>query len=489
MRLLVMLAALLATSPLLAQNRPDDQARRLLEDGRQYRAQGKQKQALDNFNTIVTSFPDTDSVDDALLEIGQYRLEVDGDVEKARVAFEQVTKGFPQSDGAPGAYYWLGRLTLNRATTPAELDDALAQFTRVQRLYPRSGWVPQALYASGLVQRKAGRFADAIEIERRVTLEYPHSDAAAAAQFEIGHCYALLGEPRMAMEEFQQVRNRFPDSTWSLSALDRTTALYRLYGSGRPAFAADATYSAGTGEMMKDVTALLMSADRSLWLASGKVKSVFHLSKEGKVITSVAADDPRSLTLSPKGDIVVAARTAVRMGARDIKSFAIPSDKPGILESLEKIPAALILPGGTMLVSDEKKKRVYRYDDQFRYQGTFPDNKDRQVTRMLLDGEGTIVFLDDDEKAVRFYDTTGKLLRTVGGKSAGFELKRPTDIAVDPFRNLYIADEAAIHIVNAQGQLLTTLVGELKKPQALTLEPSGDILVYDDKAQKVLRYR
>ena len=43
----------------------------------------------------------------------------------------------------------------------AELDDALAQFTRVQRLYPRSEWVPRALYASGLVHRKAGRFADA----------------------------------------------------------------------------------------------------------------------------------------------------------------------------------------------------------------------------------------------------------------------------------------------------------------------------------------
>ena len=46
-------------------------------------------------------------------------------------------------------------------------------------------------------------------------MEYPTSEAAAAAQFEVGEGLALLGEPRQAMEEFQQVRNRFPKSEWA----------------------------------------------------------------------------------------------------------------------------------------------------------------------------------------------------------------------------------------------------------------------------------
>ena len=157
-RWLLALALLAAAAPARAQSSsPDEQARRLLEDGRTYRSEGKSKQALDNFNTIVTGFQGTDSVDDALLEIGRYYLDVEGDDEKARQAFEQVAKRFPQSDGAPGAYYYLGWLALSRARTSAELDDALAQFTRVQRLYPGSAWVPKALYAAGLAHRKAGR--------------------------------------------------------------------------------------------------------------------------------------------------------------------------------------------------------------------------------------------------------------------------------------------------------------------------------------------
>src|SRR5204863_211899 len=152
---------------------PEVQARGLLEDGRTYRREGKLKQALDNFQTIVSGFPNTSFVDDALLEIGRYYLEVDHDAAKARDAFEQVTKRFPQSDGAPGAYYYLGRLTMDKGGTAADLDDALAQFARVQRLYPRSEWVPRALYATALAHRKSGKLAEATDDARRVALEHP----------------------------------------------------------------------------------------------------------------------------------------------------------------------------------------------------------------------------------------------------------------------------------------------------------------------------
>jgi TolA-binding protein len=486
--LAVAIVALPAVS--FPQESPDQQARRLLEDGRAYWSQGKLKQALDNFNIIVTSFPRTDAVGQALLEIGRYRLEVEGDVEKARSSFDQVAKQFPQSDAAPGAYYWLGYLTMSRASGPAELDDALAQFTRVQNLYPRSTeWVSKALYASGLVHRKAGRLAEAVDLSRQVSLEYPSSEAAPAAQFQIGHCLALKGEPRPAMEEFQQVRNRFPESEWAARALERITALYRLYGYAKPAFALDTGYAAGAGDLLKDVRAILMTPAGTLWIASDKTRTAVPIDPSGKPGPGLPGEDLRSLSLSPLGEIIVAARLAVRFGPKDLRSYAIPSDKPGVPEALDKILAATVTPGGSILVSDEKRKKVYRYNAKQEYQGLFPerDGKEREVSRMLVDGEGGIVLLDREEKAVRVFDETGKLLRAVG--PAG--LRRPVDAAVDPFRNIYVADEeGAVQIFTPQGQLLASLSGpELKKPRALTLEPSGAVLVWDERAEKILRYR
>lgn len=483
-------AALVAVATVaLAQESPDQQARRLLEDGRTYWAQGKLKQALDNFNTIVAGFANTDSIGPALLEIGRYRLEVDGDAEKARASFEQVAKQYPQSDAAPGAYYNLGLLTLGRATTAAELEDALAQLTRVLRLYPKSDWVPKALYAQGLVHRKAGRYGEAVDVARRVFLEYPSSDAAAAAQYLVGHGLALLGEPRQAMEEFQQVRNRFPDSEWAARALEKTTALYRLHGYDKPTFSVDPAYNVGVGDLSKDVRAILMTAQGTLWIASDKTKSAVPLDPAGKPGPGVQGEEPRALSLDPRGQVVFAARTAVRIGLKDIRSFTIPSDKP-VPEPLERINAAAVTPGGSVLVADEKRNRVYRYNARFEFQGTFPDpreTKEREVTRLFVDGEGGIVMLDRGEKTVRVYDETGKPLRSVGPTG----LRRPVDVAVDPFRNTYIADEElGVLIFSPQGQILHTLSGaELRRPKALTLDPAGAILVWDDKAEKVLKYR
>ena len=324
---LVPLVAL--TLPVAAQESQDEQARRLLEDGRAYRAQGKLKQALDNFNIVVSSFPATDSVGQALLEIGRYRMEVEGDAEKARASFEQVTKQYARSDAAPGAYYNLGLLTLQRATTPAEIDDALAQFARVETLYPRSPWVPRSLQASALAHRRAGRYAEAADLNRRVSLEYPASDAAAAAQFEIGQALALQGQPRLAMEEFQQVRNRFPQSPWAQPALERTTALYRLFGGAKPAFSPDPAFSLGAGDVLKDVRALAVAPGGTLWIASDKTRSAVPFDASGKAGPGLTAEEPRALSLAPAGEVVLAARAAVRVGPKDIRTFSTPPEKPG----------------------------------------------------------------------------------------------------------------------------------------------------------------
>jgi TolA-binding protein len=467
----------------------DIQARRLLDDGRAYRAAGKLKQALDNFNIVVSSFPGSTSIGQALLEIGRYRMDVENDADKARASFDQVAKQYPTSDAAPGAYYYLGLLSLNRATTAGDLDDALAQFTRVQNLYSKSEWVPKALQASGLVYRRAGKYAEAVDANRRVALEYPSSDAAPAAQFYIGHGLALVGDPRQAMEEFQQVRNRYADSEWSARALDRITALYRLYGSGKPTFAADPGFVAGTGDVLKDVRALLMAPSGALWIASDKTKSAIPLDASGKAGPALAAEDLRALSLNPRGEVVIASRTAVRFGPKDVRTFAVPSDKPGIPESLERILSATVTPGGSVLVADEKRGKVYRYDAAYEYKGFFPDrdSKERYVSRMLVDGEGGIVFLDSKEKTVRVFDETGKLLRTLGP----IGLRKPVDVAVDPLRNTYVADEeAGVLVFNAQGQLLITLTGpELKRAKAIALDATGAVLVYDDRAEKVLRYK
>lgn len=490
--LVSLVAALAASPPALAQEAsPEVQAQRLLDEGREYWRQGKLKQALDNFQIVSTSFAGTSAEGQALLEIGRYRMEVDDDEKAARAAFEKVSRDHAQSDAAPGGYYYLGLLLLRGSTTPTELDDALAQFSRVATLYPRSSdWVARSLQATAMVHRRANRFQDAVAFNRRVALEYPASDAAPKAQFEAGHALALLGEPRLAMEEFQQVRNRFPESPWAKDALARITALYRLYGADKPAFAHDSSFSLSGGNALKDVRALLAVPDGRLWVASKKVKSAVAFDPSGKMGSSLSAQEPRTLSLAPDGRVVFASKTSVRLGPRDLRSFKLPPEKPGDeRKPLEKILSAAVTPGDTVLVSDEGNDTVYRFDMNGALLGTFPPRArdKREVIRIVVDGEGAILLLDKKAKTVRVCDESGKTLRTVGPGG----LDKPRDVAIDSVRNIYVADEkAGVVVFNAKGELFFKISGSpMKKPIALTLEAAGGVLVYDDGQDTVLRYR
>jgi hypothetical protein len=344
--------------------------------------------------------------------------------------------------------------------------------------------------ASALAHRKAGRYAESADLNRRVSLEYPASEAAADAQYEIGQALALQGQPRLAMEEYQQVRNRFPRSPLAEAALDRTTALYRLFGGAKPAFAPDPTYSLVGGDVLQDVEALAMAPGGVLWVASGKTRSAVPFDATGRAGPGRAVEEPRALSLTPSGEILLAARSALRVGATDIRAFATPPDRPGAQpKPVDSILAGAVTPAGSVLVSDERRAAILRFDAKGQFLGPFPgpETTRRRVTRILVDGEGGIVTLDRDERVVRVWNEAGRPLRAVG--PAG--LKRPVDVAVDAFRNLYVADEeVGVLVFNPQGQPLATIAGpELKRPKAVTLDATGAVLVYDDRAERVLRYR
>ena len=46
---------------------------------------------------------------------------------RCRPSFEAITQSYPQSDAAPGAYYYLGWLTMIEATTQEQRDDDISE--------------------------------------------------------------------------------------------------------------------------------------------------------------------------------------------------------------------------------------------------------------------------------------------------------------------------------------------------------------------------
>lgn len=471
-------------------SRSDDQAKRLLDDGRIDLANGRAKQGLDALETIVSGFPNSSWADDALLEIGRYAEEVDKDADKARDLYDQIVKKYPQSDSAPLAYLRMGRLAFSTAATQAALDDALANFQRVIRLYPESPAIPEALVASARVFRRAGRFDSATDAARRAVLDHPASTVAPEAQFELGQSLTMAGEPLLGLEEFQRVRTNYPDSPAAVRALNATTALFRIYGGDRPLFLKDPAYSSPGGEVLKDVRSLAVTPDGLTWIASNKTKSAVSFDPSFALKMGLSADDPQTLAVSPRGDIVFAARLAVKVGSHDVFSYAAPSNKPGIMEPLDRIGAATILVSGDTLVSDLRRKRVVRFKGST-FVSTFPDSSEREVIKLLTTPRGDAVMLRKDDKSVEVYDDSGRLVVKIGPRGPGFEWKKPVDVAIDSFSNLYVADEdQGVFMFSPKGTLMASFgSSDVRKTGAIAVDLTGALLVYDDRAEALVRFK
>jgi tetratricopeptide (TPR) repeat protein len=175
------------------------------------RAQGNYTEALKDFRAVADTHASTSVADNALLEIARYYLDVINDTKQATTAVEAILTKYPTSDSAPDAYVMAGRLALSRGHQPVDLEAAIANFDRVFRLFPNSDAVPRSLLYAGETHWYARRYDDALASFGRVTADYPTSASAADSYLGAGRVLVSLGRPVLAMEELQQIRNRWPE--------------------------------------------------------------------------------------------------------------------------------------------------------------------------------------------------------------------------------------------------------------------------------------
>lgn len=492
--LIPMCVLLTGAIPALAQA-PSDLARQHLESGLQFYEQQRYNQALNDFQIIVSSMGDTEYADDALLRIGQYYLEVEGNLTEAAQNFQTLLERYPTGDKAPGAYYYLGMVALGSSLETEGVDDAMANFQRVIRLYPQSPFVPAALAATGAALGRSHRWDEAIAAYYRVVSEHPNSPWAAGAQLALGRATARSGDREQAMMELQRVRNRYPDSEEAKQALDFLTVLYRFYvlpELGRPVtYQLDSRFETSMGDRYDDVLALRLSSDGVHVLERGR-KRLINLDRSGQLVGTQSAADPRGLSVDTRGTTIVANEKQVIVGTTPMVLSIPDNDGP---KPLERVRAAARDRLGDLYVWDDDENKIFRFDSEGQLKGPFPDNTERDVLRLEVDPAGNLVILDEDDRSVQVFSPRGVRVANIQRRAGGWELRRPADIAIDDSGYLYVLDEdeAQLAVFDPSYQFVMLLPrqslggGALDEPITLDVDPSGDLYVYDDDAKSVVR--
>ncbi|HEY7817235.1 MAG TPA: tetratricopeptide repeat protein [Vicinamibacteria bacterium] len=486
-------ALALAAASVAGAQAPADLARQHLESGIQFYQQQRYNQALNDFQIIVTSMPNTEFADDALLQIGRYYLEVEENFSRAKESLDTILRSYPTSDSAPGAYYYLGEVTFRSDRTGKMLDDALANYQRVF-LYPANPWIPAALYSTGLALERQGKVQEAVDAYFQVIVDHPRSEWTGGARLGVGRSYVRQGDPLEAMAQFQQARNTHPDGPEAEAALDWLTLLFRLYGTrmlGQSvSFKRDSGFNPAVKDKLNEVIAVRSSAS-GVHVLDRDTKRILTFDGTGKLASSQPAVEPYGLSVDARGELVVANERAVVVEGKP-STFTVPSEKGP--KPLEKIRGAVRDRLGDLYIYDEGEKKVLRFRPTGDLVGPFPDATPRELLKIEMDPIGNVLLLDKRNRDVTVLNPEGRAVARIQTEKGEWGMKKAVDIALDPAGYLYVLDEqeAKIAVFDASYQFVTLLTqqnlgGALAKPTSLDVDSSGDLYVYDEKEKAVVR--
>ena len=494
----------LSAVPSAAQTSDEDVARRQLESGRAFAAQGNYTEALADFRAVAETHATTSVADDALLEIARYYFDIVGDSGQAEAAVNAILDGYSTSDAAPDAYVMAGRLAMGKGREAEYLDAALANFDRVARLFPTAPAVPRSLQLAGEAHYYAGRLDESLASLGRVTAEYPADVAAPDAYLLSGTVLLAMGDPVLAMEELQQVRNRWPGTASADDALARITLLHRLYIRAAAGAAYVPSSETVGPERVENVMAVVATAAGPIYYASERGMGIVAPADAER---PPAVGQPRGAVRDAAGQMaVVDGGTVLHRAVGDALLFFAPESN-GEMRPLDDIEAVAGLSNGDWLVMDGDQRNIHRFAADGTYLAPFPPGR---VRRLAVSTSDTVAGIERDRRIVLLFNGAGQSAGQIALRGDTHDLRNPVDLTFDRLGHLYVLLEDEIGVFspfpapegsppgpNAGGgyRLLTVYsvpegtAGAFDRARAFALDASGAVYLFDDRARRFLVYR
>ena len=469
---------------------PEEIARRQFESGLAFARGGNFTEALKDFQAVVELHPASEVADDAWLQIGLYHLERAGDLAQAAAAAETILTKYATRDGAAGAYVLSGRVSLAKSQSNADLAGALADFDRVSRLFPDSPAVAESLVYAGQALQRLGRTSDALTRYNRVWLDYSGDPWAPAAGIGMGMSIAASGDATGAIEAFQRVRNRWPDTREAVDALKRQTILFRLAvrGATEPPFRQSAELPAPPSPKLPDVRALAVGRDDAVCFAG---ESGIGVLAGPKSEPPPQVSKARGLALDARGQVVALGEGALRPRGGNLIPLSVPRPaKPP--RPVEKLEAAVALPTGQWLVADGDEGVIHRFSPSGEYMASFAS---LAAVRLALSPQGDVAAIERASKNVVVFNLEGRTVGRIDPRGTRYTFRNPRDLAYDVFGHLYVLDETAVAIFNRRLELMLVFApperspGGFREATAVALDSFGRLYVADGDAKRVRVYQ
>jgi TolA-binding protein len=187
---------------------------------------GRHGAAADHFRVISEQFPDDAQAATCLLRLGECCAAL-SKWDESRKAFEAHRERFPASDLWFQSQFGIGWALENQG----ELDGAISAYRAVADGH-NGPTAARAQFQIGECLFARKNHEEAVRELLKVDILYAYPEWSAAALYEAGRCLEAMSRSSEAKLQFEQVQQRFGDSTWAALAAKRLASVSAAPASG-----------------------------------------------------------------------------------------------------------------------------------------------------------------------------------------------------------------------------------------------------------------
>ena len=468
-----------------------DRAKRTLDSGIRFFNQADYKNALQDFNTVINGYSDTQWVDEALLWVAKYHFEVEKDIPGAREKVEEILEKYASSNSTPDAYFYLGFMLASVNSDQEVMKDGLANYERVERLFPESEIADDALLNAARLNILFSQFDQALSKLQRILIEYKKSDLHDRSQYFLASCYYFMDNKLQAMVEYQKVRDLYPESDYAIKALDKLTLLYRIYfqgSNGKPIYSRDREFRPSLTQRLDDPAYIKSAGVESFHLADRGKNTVYTIDNTGKITDSISVRNPEMLKISHENSLIILSDRRLWNG----RYFSLSRKENGQDVAFPSIRSFCVGPSGNYFFYDNKLQQLHKYNSRLEPVREFRGQLWRDVRDLDTDEFGNLYVLEGRNRQIIKYNVEGRSVFTKGPKIGSLELRDPVALDVDSGGHVYILDRRlkSVLIFDSNGSMLSSFnFGDVvSDPRGLTVDESGALYILDRRNRTVLKY-
>ncbi|HEY6211943.1 MAG TPA: hypothetical protein VIW45_06640 [Vicinamibacterales bacterium] len=366
---------------------------------------------------------------------------------------------------------------------------------------------PVSLLAQARQAEAAYQFDVALDRLYALEIEQPRTADALTGRLQLARLLALAGDLPAAILQCQMLRDELPpNSLVRQQALDLATSLarrLRVRNGATGLFGAPELFAPRGLTALDEPTGLVAGSDGSILVVDQGADKLFRIAGDAaSPIAGPGIQDPNAVAPLADGALAVGTKSGfVSLPAgKAVPATGTWGGKP---HPLKRARAAATNSKGDLFLVDREYDGLLRCGAGATTCAVW--SAPGKLRTVKVGPSDFVVTLDDKQQVVRVLDDGGRLVTTLGPMFGATKLEKIVDVAIDSAYGIYLLDgdlkriEVAALRTQGDGRVSAEPVGSvtipvegdraLKNPTALTVTPSGVILVAGKSAPRLLRFR